>query len=249
MLISYYAIYENNFLNLLQKDKFLMLFIESNFKSRIYRTKSFFARIHFEIIFLESMLNLENVPGNEISGNSTEELDWITRESNDRYLYELSAAFVESLDNLEDFSIDINEEIDRDLKILEGEALPKSTKEQMLRYFKKFKDFLISKSLSVNFETLPKPVFNNYLRYFYSELRTRNGQFYSPASLVCIRAGLFRYFTSSTDISRNVNIISHPEFVQANRMLKTMVHKYKRSNQEKPEDKYPAVELNDMAKL
>ena len=104
------------------------------------------------------MLNLNNVPGNEISGSSTEELDWITNESNERYLYELSAAFVENLNNLEDYSMDINEEIDRDLRILEEEALPKSTKEHMVRYSYKLKKFLLSKSFSVNFEGLLKAV-------------------------------------------------------------------------------------------
>jgi len=77
------------------------------------------------------MLNLNNVPVNEISGSSTEELDWITNENNERYLYELSAVFVENLNNLQDYSMDIIEEIDRDyLRILEEEALPKSTKEK-----------------------------------------------------------------------------------------------------------------------
>lgn len=66
--------------------------------------------------------------------------------------------------------------------------------------------------------------------------------------MICIRAALFRYFSSS-EFKRNINIIADPEFVFDNSMLKTMVHHFKHSNQIKFEDKYPAVELEDMSRL
>lgn len=69
-------------------------------------------RIDFEISLpCESMLNWNNVPGNQGSESSNKELDWIrNEESNERYLRvrDVSAsAFVGNLDNLEDTPIDI----------------------------------------------------------------------------------------------------------------------------------------------
>lgn len=193
-----------------------------------------------------ALLNLNNVPCGEISGMDEEHLDWVTGESSDRYIYEISQSFMEMLnDESEDIPNDIDAEIEDSLRIMEEEALPKSTKDQMIRYSTKFHDFLKAKNLSTNLETIPKDIFNNYLRYFYSELKTKDGNLYSPASLICIRAALFRFF----QLKNNINIIGDQNFQLSNHMLKTMVYRYKRSNQSKCEDKYPAIELNDMAKL
>ena len=147
------------------------------------------------------MLNLSNVPGRQISGNDSEGLDWITEESNERYIYELSDSFIEMLNDTEYQEIpeDINEQIEAELRQLEDEALPKSTKEQMIRYSNKFKDFLRSKSLSLDFQRMPKDALNNYLRYFYSELRTKDGNFFRRRVLFVSElhcSGIFRLLNS-----------------------------------------------------
>ena len=40
-----------------------------------------------------SVLNLENVPGKMVSGLGTEELEWITKESSERFILELDQSF------------------------------------------------------------------------------------------------------------------------------------------------------------
>jgi len=195
----------------------------------------------------QNLLNLSNIPGGLISGMDDEMLDWVTKEGNERELYELSDKF---LNHLNSYDVeDLPEDIENELKTIEAACIPKSTEEHMTKFSNKLKSFLSSKSLSTDFENIPKRILNNYLRYFYSELRKMDGDFYSPASLICIRAGLFRYFTSHHMQRRDINIISDPEFLTSNQMLKAMVFKVKRSNQPKREDPYPAVELQDMKKL
>ena len=184
-----------------------------------------------------SLLDFKNVPGGQISGVNDEESKWISSETFDRYLYELSDDFVRSLEEQEN---DINPEVDEELKKIENESIPKSTMDQMKRTSNRFLNFLKVKKLSVEMEKIPKNYLNNYLRYFYSELRTLENKLYSPPSLVCIRAALHRYLQT---IRNNVNIITQPDFDSSNKMLKAMVTKYKKSNQIKNEESYPAIEL------
>ena len=74
--------------------------------------------------------------------------------------------------------------------------------------------------------------------------------FYSLNSLICIRAGLHRYFTSPPVNRIDLNIIGDFAFNQANRMLKTMVAKYKLANQQASSvHKYPAIIEEDMKKI
>ena len=61
-----------------------------------YRLQYFLIK-SFESYIL-SLLDLNNVPGGQISGLNDEELQWITSETFDRYLYELSDDFVRSLE-------------------------------------------------------------------------------------------------------------------------------------------------------
>jgi hypothetical protein len=70
-------------------------------------------------------------------------------------------------------------------------------------------------------ETIPVDALAQYLRFFYSQLRTQKGGYFSPATLVCIRAGLQRYLAGAPH-NRPINIISGPDFAQANTMLKVM---------------------------
>ena len=77
-----------------------------------------------------SLLDMTNIPGQQISGCGDDELEWITTESMDRYLYELSDTFVRRLDE-ED--IDIDAQIDEDLRKIELSSIPKSTLSQMNR--------------------------------------------------------------------------------------------------------------------
>ena len=77
---------------------------------------------------------------------------------------------------------------------------------------------------------IPITALDTYLRYFYSELKAKEGGFYAPASLVCIRAGIQSLFSLNRP---DVNIISDQRFIKASRMQKTMVARYKTLNQQK----------------
>jgi hypothetical protein len=108
------------------------------------------------------------------------------------------------------------------------------------------KIFLSSNNLSPNVLQLPPKILNDYLRYFYSQLRTQDNQFYAPASLICIRAAIHRYFCLERP---TINIITDSWFSQSNRMLKSMVVKYKTSGQPKTSQPFPVIESSDMQRI
>jgi len=190
------------------------------------------------------MLNLANIPGGEISGLGSEELEWITEESGVRFLSELSNGFMSYLNSEED--VDIAEDVLKELDDLEKNGIPQSSRKQMESVVNRFTAFLSQKNLSTNLQNIPISILNNYLRLFYAELRMKNGFYYAPASLICFRAGLHRHFLF---IRKDVHIISDHRFERANRMLATMVQKYKTSNQPKDRDPFPVIEDDDMQKL
>ena len=191
-----------------------------------------------------SLINFSNIPGNQISGLNDEMLAWVTEESNERVLEEISTSFLQSLDDIT--LSEIPEDVQKELDQIEKDSIPKTSVKQMNEAIERFKSFLREKSFSTDLLGIPIVLLNTYLRYFYSELRTRNGNFYAPASLVCIRAGINRYFSLNRP---DVNIIGDQRFIKANRMLKTMVARYKTSNQPKSMEKYAAVEKEDLLKI
>lgn len=92
---------------------------------------------------------------------------------------------------------------------------------------------------------LPPTILNNYLRYFYSELRQKDGSFYSPKTLICFRAGIHRYMCLHRP---DINILEQSAFKQSNRMLLAMVSKYKNAGQKK-ESNYEVIQKEDMLKI
>ena len=122
-------------------------------------------------------------------------------------------------------NLDIPKEIEELLDDVENQSIPKTTKQQMKVHSEKFRTFLKAKHLDQNFEKVPATIRNKYLRYFYCELRTSEGKYYAPASLICIRAALQRFF-SSAEVKSGYNIISGDDFKGANQILKAMISKY-----------------------
>jgi hypothetical protein len=111
----------------------------------------------------------------------------------------------------------VNEELNR----LELAGRSTSANKQSNCYVARLKKFLSAKNLSSEIETIPVELLCQYLRYFYSELRTQKGSYFSPATLICIRAGIQRYH-SGAPRNRPINIVTGSEFVSANKMLKVM---------------------------
>jgi len=208
----------------------------------------------------EPLINFDNIPGGMISGDSEETLKWKTAESCKRPMYEISDGFLAYLNDIEisegdlqetdlsllnDSIIDVDVSIQEELDIIEKDSIPSSSMKQMNSVIIRFKDFLKEKNLCDDLLTLPVNILNNYLRYFYSQLRMKSGLFYSPKTLICFRAGIHRFFCLNRP---EINIIEQIEFKQSNRMLCTMVAKFKNSGQKK-ESTYEVIQVEDMMKI
>jgi hypothetical protein len=189
-----------------------------------------------------SLLNLANVPNGEISGLDSETLDFVTRESNQRYLAEIDLSSFEN-----EPLPDLSPELDDYLRNLEREFIPKSTSDQNKRAVNRFRLFLQENKLCTEFENVPTSILNNYLRLFYASLRKKDGKLYAPQSLICFRAALHRHLTSP-EVNRQVNIIAGEEFRRANGVLKSLIGMYLRSGSEKPET-FDSIEERDLVKI
>jgi hypothetical protein len=141
------------------------------------------------------MYNLENIPNKEFCGLDDEMMTFVSEQSMVRYVNELSDSFRQELHALEEADIpdilNLTEcfpELDAEdvlaLKTLENSSIPNSTQSQTQSHVKKLKEFLKNRQLSDSVETVPVSLLNDYLRLFYSSLKTNDGLYYSPASLV-----------------------------------------------------------------
>ena len=84
---------------------------------------------------------------------------------------------------------------------------------------------------------------SNYLKYFYSNLKTENDKNYAPASLICIRSSIYRYFGKL----RGFDIINDKKYMAANQVLLAQGRKY--VNEGGCRKQYQAIEKNDLSKL
>ena len=132
-----------------------------------------------------ALLNLENIPSGQICGLSDEDLRFVTFESNERYVKELTTEFNQDLEKDNELPDLTEEQLDY-LRKIEESAVPKSTANQTKQHVNLFKRFLRDNSLQENFELIPTSYLNNYLRLFYSRIRKKDGELYAPASLICI---------------------------------------------------------------
>lgn len=194
-----------------------------------------------------SVLNLENVPGKIVSGLGTEELEWITKESSERFILELDQGFLNEMNCEEDGEWGMLEnDIIKEMDEAENSAIPMSTKFSTKQHVTKFKTFLSSKQLSTNIEEMPVSFLALYLRYFYFHLRCKDGRPYSPRSLIGIRAAIHRHLTSS-DVNRCINIMKDSEFDRANKMLKTMIGKWLKEGSKSKQ--FCTIEKGDLKKI
>lgn len=191
------------------------------------------------------MMNLDNFPGGMMSGVDDSFLDFFVNESSCRYITELDDGYTNSLNAIE--TIEISEEEKQHLIELEKECIPMSTQQQTNQHIKKLKKFLTDKGLCTDIQMVPEKILCDYLRLFYSELRTDKGGFYSPSSLICFRASIQRYL-SSPEVNCTMDIIHGNNFKRANGVLRSMVGRYLQSNQRKNE-KFQSINEEDMDKM
>lgn len=208
-----------------------------------------FVFINYLVFITMALLNLQNIPGKQLSGLDNELIDFITNESNERYLHELSKDFSEEVNNINNIfpEISLTEDEILELENLENSSIPFGTDQQTKRHTQMFKTFLEEKKLCPDFQKVPNSILNDYLRLFYSTLKTKMGDLYAPSSLICIRASIQRYLTSP-QINRTINIVHGDDFRRANGVLKAMIGAYLRSGQRKSKS-YEAISPNDMDKL
>ena len=174
-----------------------------------------------------------------MSGVDDSLLDFFVNQSSTRYLTELSAAFANEIENIE--SIELSDEEKARLTELEKEHIPISTQKQTSQHIKKLQNFLTSRGLCPDIQLVPEKILGDYLRLFYSELKTDKGEFYSPSSLMCFRASIQRYLTSP-DVNSTIDIINGVNFKRANGVLRSMVGKYLQCNQKKSNSYHPINE-------
>ena len=108
---------------------------------------------------MAGLLNLNNIPNQQISGLNDDELKWVTHETNSRYVIELDSNLFNDL--IEDFEQanknedgfkNLENDIIREMDEAEEDGIPNSTKFSTSQHVGKFKSFLASKGLSENIE-------------------------------------------------------------------------------------------------
>ena len=140
----------------------------------------------------------------------------------------------------------LSNEAKEKMQQLQESAIPSSTLYQTRRWSEAFLTFLREKGLENDFKNMSSSLLDEYLGYFYSELRTKDGNFYSPASLNCARASLFRYF-KRPPLCLKVDIIHDTDFFNSNEILKAMTKKYAESGGSSKH--FEAIEEADLKKL
>ncbi|PAA88983.1 hypothetical protein BOX15_Mlig029737g1 [Macrostomum lignano] len=103
-----------------------------------------------------------------------------------------------------------------------------SSREQMIEHGTRFVQFVHSKNTKVDLRTIDERAVNEYLRFFYFTLRTKQDKLYSPSSLICIRAGIQRYF--DVVLGRPLILPGNPVFMTSNRMLGQRAREYASSS-------------------
>jgi hypothetical protein len=81
---------------------------------------------------------------------------------------------------------------------------------------KKFEAFLRENNLQLDLHSAPTEEIAKYMRYFFASLKKQSGEWYSPNTVIGIRAGLYRFFLKI----RSLDIIAEPVFHNVNFMLK-----------------------------
>lgn len=150
-----------------------------------------------------AMLDFSKIPGGIISGLEGSAIQRLANNTNNEF-------------------IELDDKIQEAMQKAEEIVQNKFTNNQTNHYSSMFTKFLTDQNLSTDLKNMSNSYLNDYLRFFYSKLRTKDGSFYSPSTLLCIRSSLNRFFNSSV-LSKNVNIVNGPEFASCNRMLKSMV--------------------------
>uniref|UniRef100_A0A1I8HHN9 PDZ domain-containing protein n=1 Tax=Macrostomum lignano TaxID=282301 RepID=A0A1I8HHN9_9PLAT len=153
----------------------------------------------------------------------------------DEQLEKLLATEPEALCNLDELE-ELAQQMER-----ENESTSSVSKEVAI--MKRFTTWLTDNNLRLDFKEATAEEIAKYVRYFYANQRKPDGSFYSPNTMVGIRAALFRYLMKL----RGLNIIIDPTFHAANLMIKHVCNAYLKNGGRIRH--YGAIESDDMNKL
>ena len=109
-----------------------------------------------------------------------------------------------------------------------------------------FSDFLRSKELDGNFESMEDSDLADNLKQFYCSVRTSDGTEYSRSGYRNLRSGIQRYL-QSTAVGRNINLRTDKIFMAANQCYDGMLKELKRSGRDVSQHK-KVIEESDMKK-
>ena len=180
-----------------------------------------------------SLIDFRYIKDGIISGKSASEIEKI-------------AIVTTGAENYDEEFPDLEEDIIRTLNETEKMLENKNTSQQTNYYTKMFNDFLTKNNLSTDFKKIPTNILDNYLRFFYASARSKNNSLYSPATLLCIRSSLNRFFNSA-ELNMKLNIVNAQQFPQSNRMLRAMVGKFLKEGGEVKN--HTPMEKEDLRKL
>ena len=177
------------------------------------------------------MLDLQKISGNQVTGASCEELEFLellTSQDVD-WIFNQDTGLPEGEEDDTMHFPEIDNDTLQEIHDLEELGKNKNTSEQTTYFVRKFKSFLEVRKLPSCIETMPVKYLSQYLRLWYAKSKKTDGSDFAPATLICMRAAIQRFLTSSS-VNREINIIDGQEFQLANATLKASIALFLRQN-------------------
>lgn len=197
-----------------------------------------------------SLIDFQKIQGGAISGLEGHEIEKLLRRETDIEVMpditdhiNIDEAVFAELER-EMYYKDLDGEIKSQMDQAELDGIPQSTKFSTKHHVDKFKNFLSKNNLPNDIESMPVKYLAQYLRFYYFSLKTKDGELYSPNSLIGIRASIQRYLRGP-NVNRMINIITDKEFDRSNATLKAMIGMWLKSGQ-KTKQKFKAIQPHDM---
>lgn len=106
---------------------------------------------------------------------------------------------------------------DREIDKIEEDRHEVNTKRSTVWALAVFKDWLVQKNMSADFDSYGKEKLNQMLRSFYASVRNANGKTYSISSYIAIRSGICRHYTTRFDIMNSAT------FKSSDRVFKSVI--------------------------
>ena len=139
-------------------------------------------------------------------------------------------------------------DFEEDLNCLIDETVPENTKKVRNGEVKFLKIINCERnSVDIDLHTTSEEELAGVLKRFYTNIRKKSGELYTPSALVGIRSAIHRKITSPP-YERSINIVSGDKFIAANRIFNAKCKVYTKRGNPKPKHKSQITDA-DMQKL